>query len=163
MAQLKQPFGNRIEQQDDPSGTPVGPAQPPQGPPQGPPGVTPPPPTFAPPPAPGDLGESPTSRGGETPRDRGEDPSSTLRRPAQPAPGAGSTAQPGVTPFQPMPGSSEIGISSPAQSGLFGGQGGLTGGGLGMPLSHAMDNKSPDIQGLLQMLQKMGQGGGGGY
>lgn len=99
----------------------------------------------------------------ETPRERPPSvgPSSTLRpaqatpaRPTVPTPMAGSSFQPpqGVQPFAPMAGPGAASLVKPASRGLYGGMGGLTGGGLGMPSDPTSNAASNPIDTLIQLL-----------
>lgn len=155
MARLRTQMMNR-DQNGDAGGDQGAPAAPPAAPPDlGPGGKIG---AGAPPPPPGqDLGGE--GRLGETPRDRASGAiSSTPRRPMEPTPMAGSTDLMGSVPFQPM-GSPDVGTMVNSKAGLFGGLGGLKGGGLGVPLDPTSNTPNDPISGLIQLLQ--GQIGGG--
>lgn len=72
--------------------------------------------------------------------------------PVQSGGSTGASAQ--LRTFAPMKGpSGDIGASAtPGASGLFGAKGGLTGGGLGLPLDAVPDERSDDIYSLIQQL-----------
>lgn len=106
-------------------------------------------------------------RGGETPRERvpGATDGAVPPRPMAPSPVAGGAANPpGLSAFSPMPGGAPgISLAKPRGMGaLFGAQGGLQGGGLGLPFDPISNQKSPDISGLISLLKK-GSGSGGVY
>lgn len=154
MAQLRAlgrvPQGPMRMQRDsmqDPS-EPLDPRQPPIQP--------PPPPTDPEPPNTGggqDSGQG--ARGSETPRERGGD--ATPTRPMSPDPVVG---HPPVQVTQPLPSESPMALTSTLRSrGLFGGAGGLTGGGLGVPFDPTSNSQSDPINTLLKKLL----GGGGGF
>jgi hypothetical protein len=76
-------------------------------------------------------------------------------RPRSPQPMAGSTFSPppptgGVIPFEPMGDTSGVSL---ARGRIFGKQGGLQGGGLGMPLDPMANEASDPIAMLMQLLQ----------
>ena len=114
-----------------------------------------------------DFNEPIAGRGGETPRERskpgGGAGGAAPTRPRSPQPMAGSTFQAGmgggmgsggVMPFDPMGGSPDVGsLATPRLRGLFGGAGGLTEGGLGVPLDPTSDLESDPISTLLKLLQ----------
>lgn len=126
----------------------------------------------------GRLGETPRERlpvpprGGEEPwKAYSGDPSGggeqahgaqgTPDMPDQPSPVAGSTftAPSGLTPFNPMSSPDVGSMATPKLRGLFGSSGGLTGGGLGVPLDPQSNQASDPISTLIKLLS----GGGGGY
>lgn len=83
-------------------------------------------------------------------------------RPRTPTPMAGSTFSPamppvgGVIPFTPMGDTSGVSL---AKGRLFGRQGGLTGGGLGVPLDPVADESQDPISTLIKLLMGGGQKG----
>lgn len=82
-------------------------------------------------------------------------------RPRTPTPMAGSTFTPppptgGVIPFAPMGDTSGVSL---AKGRLFGRQGGLTGGGLGVPLDPVADEAQDPISTLIKLLMGGGQKG----
>lgn len=90
---------------------------------------------------------------------------STPRQPSTPAPASGQTFQAGppdvgtmqgLQPFEPMQGPDAVGMASPKLRSLYGSQGGLQGGGLGIPGSASPATNDP-ISLLLQQL--LGQSG----
>lgn len=106
----------------------------------------------------------------ESPRER-ETAQAVPRQPMQPSPagGAPSAASTGQGPFMPLPSLSPASMATPGLGGapggfsaqkrnLFGGHGGLTGGGLGVPLDPQSNDASDPISSLIQLLLK-GQGG----
>lgn len=125
----------------------------------------------------GAVRSSGEAQSGETPRERGN---TTLRqlgqgigasgpnaeaspaRPRTPTPMAGSSisatsgggSSEGVQPFSPM-GSPDVGsMATPRSRGLYGSQGGLQGGGLGVPLDPVSNQRSNPIDMLLELLSK---------
>lgn len=107
-------------------------------------------------PSPGATTMGPTlDRPGDTPAPAPV--TSTPRKPSTPTPMAGSVSTPssqGVIPFQPI-GTPSVGAqATPQLRSLFGSQGGLTGGGLGVPLSPMNLTESGSIDSLIQMLQQ---------
>lgn len=77
----------------------------------------------------------------------------TPRQPMEPTPDAGSTSPgpQGPMPFNPLPGPDLASLGSPRRRGLFGGLGGLTEGGLGVPGNGGA--QGPDmISSLIQQL-----------
>lgn len=93
----------------------------------------------------------------------------TPRRPSSPSPMAGSTftpasggatgvgGSPGVVPFEPMSSPNVGSLTTPVGGGLYGGAGGLTGGGLGVPLDPISNQQSSPLDMLLQIIK--GNGG----
>lgn len=125
-------------------------------------------------------GETPGggARGGETPRERAgaNEPGGTLSAPSptapqatpprprspQPVGGVQEVPPPSGVPTSPMPPIGPGDLSRPiAMRGLLGSQGGLTGGGLGVPFDPVANQKSDPISSLIQLLQR--RNGGGGY
>lgn len=109
----------------------------------------------------------PTMGGGPAPAPSPTQPTPT--RPIEPTPGAGHPSGGpggggggGVVPFEPLPpsgpmsGSPVFGGGGAQLRGLLGSQGGLSGGGLGLPFDPVADEKSDPI--ALLMAQLMGQG-----
>lgn len=77
-------------------------------------------------------------------------------RPSEPTPMAGSSFNSGMvgglTPFQPM-GTPDIGsMATPRSQGVYGGPGGLTGGGFGVPLDPTSNAQSDPIDTLIKYL-----------
>lgn len=123
------------------------------------------------------------SQGGETPRDRPRPPMGgggpfgpppapthpTPQGPREPTPlaaGGAVTPPAPMTPFQPLPSQGAAGLASPhvGRRSLFGGAGGLFGGGLGNPLDPQSNDTSDPISSLIQSLLKKGGGSfGGGF
>lgn len=107
-----------------------------------------------------------SQRAGETSRERDVNRRApggmpTPGRPSTPTPMAGSTFQPGteggaggVMPFNPMRGPSAASMVS-SRGALFGSQGGLQGGGLGVPLDPTSNSQSDPISTLISQLMKM--------
>jgi hypothetical protein len=82
------------------------------------------------------------------------DAMATPPRPMSPTPMAGASA-PAVTP--PMQGGPALAsLATPARRGLFGGTGGLTGGGLGVPGSGSGPGSDPISALIQQLLQNRG-------
>jgi len=108
----------------------------------------------------GGSGEGP---GGTSQGPRETQPTPTLRsvgegqaaapRPMEPTPIAGAAAPAVNTPMPGGPGLASL--ASPARRGLFGGAGGLTGGGLGVPGS-GMTGDDPISALIQQLLQNRG-------
>jgi hypothetical protein len=129
----------------------------------------------APPPAP-PLQEPPVSlgssagpgpeggaRGGESPRERGATMGAppmggntggqpTSMPPMAPSPVAGQ----GLVPSAPLPGPNPQALTSTLRGsgGMFGSQGGLQGGGFGLPFDPTSNQESDPISSLLKLLQK---------
>lgn len=106
----------------------------------------------------------------ETPRERMPEPSvdrmgprPVPSRPSVPTPMAGSTMElpstEGILPFTPLAGPDAVSQASPVRRSLYGGQRGLTGGGLGVPLDPVSNDQSDPISSLIAMLLKNQQGG----
>lgn len=116
-----------------------------------------------PPPANDDVlqyGPTKNAQSGEGPRERelmGTKTggiSAAPRRPMSPTPMAGSTMQAGgVKPFNPMPGVSPTAMTSTRRS-AYGGLGGLTGGGFGLPLDPTSNQASDPITTLISQMLK---------
>lgn len=115
-------------------------------------------------PNPGDVNAGPGARQGETPRERSEagGAGAVPSRPQSPTPVAGTPQPPVIGPPLPSPGPGSLAKPAALRS-LFGGQGGLTGGGLGLPLDPTSNQSSDPISTLMQLLKQGGSGGGGGY
>lgn len=142
----RQPFDDAM----DPRGR--GSFQVPQGPPESPLDQFAPTDDDIPPnnvPIPGGDG----ARGGESGRERGSNiTNSTPKKPIEPTPMAGSMG-PSINP--PMAGVSPEALTSVLRGrGNFGGLGGLTEGGFGMPFDPTSNQKSDPIEGLLSTLRK---------
>jgi hypothetical protein len=89
------------------------------------------------------------------------EPGATPPRPRTPSPQAGQSqvqapppAAPsgGLMPFSPLPSPSVGSMATPRLRGLYGSQGGLTGGGLGVPLDPQSNQASDPIETLLSTL-----------
>lgn len=79
-------------------------------------------------------------------------------QPRVPTPAPTGSTEPGPMgpePFQPMPGVSPGLLAAPKRR-LFGGSGGLTGGGLGVPMGSTTGAESDPITSLLRLLQQGG-------
>lgn len=135
-------------------------------------------PTLPPPGPGGEVGPIP-ARGGSTPReseaerqrervpdsggaaDPGGGPSFAPRKPSVPTPQAGIVQpQPGPIPFNPMDGGgmSPENLAKPLRlRGFYGSQGGLTGGGFGLPFDPISNQDSDPISSLIEQLMKSGK------
>lgn len=106
-----------------------------------------------------EIGEG--GRGGESPRERQQGGqaggNATKTQPMEPSP---ISAQTPMQVTQPLASPSPQALTSTLRGagGMFGGQGGLTGGGLGMPFDPTSNQDSDPINTLMKLLS---QGGGG--
>lgn len=103
---------------------------------------------------------SPTSQLRSPDGSSGGGSQATPSRPSSPTPMSGTQSpQPGgggVIPFEPM--SPNVGaVGRPVGGGLFGSTGGLTGGGLGVPLDPVSNQQSNPLEMLLQILRHNGR------
>lgn len=129
-------------------------------------------PTLPPPGPGGEVGPIP-ARGGSSPReneaekmrerlgDEGGGPSFAPRKPSVPTPQAGIVQpQPGPIPFNPMDGGGmgPENLAKPLRlRGFHGSQGGLTGGGFGLPFDPISNQDSDPISSLIEQLMKSGK------
>lgn len=84
---------------------------------------------------------------------------STPRAPSVPTPMAGAASpamdsSAGVIPFTPMTGPDPVSTITAQSPTLYGSQGGLTGGGLGIPQDPTSRANNNSIEGLIQLLQQ---------
>lgn len=71
--------------------------------------------------------------------------------------GAAGGSSSGVLPFSPLGSPDVASLTAPKLRSVYGSQGGLTGGGLGVPLDPTSNTPNDPINGLIQLLMKQGQ------